>query len=80
MSIFRQKERDIANPLETEIRDGAAQRTTTHIICDILVGAGIEQQPHTVCATIASGMYQRRVSSLEAQGSRSDAVNNSRVE
>ena len=39
-------------------------RMTTHSILGLPVGAGIQQQPHTICAAILSGAYQRRVSAL----------------
>ena len=44
----------------------ATTRTRTHIRLGILVGAGIQQQPHAVRATSLSGINQRRVSVLRA--------------
>jgi hypothetical protein len=44
----------------------ATQRTKTHIVSGILVGAGIDQQPHAVYATLLSGAHQRRRSDLQA--------------
>ncbi len=40
----------------------ATTRTRTHLVLGILVGAGIQQQPHAVRATIVSGTNQRRES------------------
>ena len=37
---------------------------TTHLVSGLLVGAGIQQQPHAVCATLFSCPNQRRVSVL----------------
>jgi hypothetical protein len=39
-------------------------KPTTHIDCGLLVGAGIQQQPHAVSATMACSMNQRRPSEL----------------
>jgi hypothetical protein len=36
------------------------QRPTTHIVFSVLVGAGIDQQPHAVRATFLSSTHQRR--------------------
>jgi hypothetical protein len=42
-------------------REGASakQRPTTHISLGIFIGAGIDQQPHTVRAAFHSGPHQR---------------------
>ena len=49
-----------------ETRKGRIDKTAndTHIVFDLLVGASIDQQPRTVCATIPSGTNQRRPSDL----------------
>ncbi len=49
-------------------RRGSADRT--HLIRDILVGAGIQQQPHAVLVTLASGPMQRRAPLLHRSASR----------
>jgi hypothetical protein len=40
------------------------EATKTHIVLDIFVGTGIQQQPRAVRVTIASGQNQRRVPKL----------------
>jgi hypothetical protein len=38
--------------------------TDTHIVLDLLVGAGIDQQPHAVRMTASHGAHQRGMSVL----------------
>ena len=45
----------------------AMQRPTTHPGLGLLVGADIDQQPHTVRVTIHSGTHQRRESALRIE-------------
>jgi hypothetical protein len=45
----------------------AKQRPTTHIVLDLLLGAGIDQQPHAVRVTIPSGEIQRCASALSVE-------------
>ncbi len=47
---------------EKKLKDKAA--THAHIVLGILVGTGIDQQPHTVRVTTPSGPIQRRQSTL----------------
>ncbi len=55
----RQRER------KTKREDAATkQRPSPHIVGGILVGAGIDQQPHAFRATTGSGTNQRRVCKL----------------
>jgi hypothetical protein len=48
--------------------------TDTHKALGLLVGAGIEQQTHAVRVTIASGIYQRRISVLSVEFPKSNTV------
>jgi hypothetical protein len=58
----------IRNEIETNGEIASTkQRPTTHIACGILVGAGIDQQPRTVRATMPSGTHQRRISTLRVR-------------
>jgi hypothetical protein len=43
-------------------------KTDTYKIPRILVGPGINQQPHAVLITIRSGTHQRRAFTLREQG------------
>ncbi len=43
------------------------KRIRTHLTLGLLVGAGIQQQPHAARVTIASGTNQRRRSELRAR-------------
>ena len=45
----------------------APPATHTHILLGILVGAGIQQQPHAVRVSILSGINQRRPSALRTR-------------
>jgi hypothetical protein len=47
-----------------ERRANRQHKTTTHVVIGILVGAGIQQQPHAVRVASFSGVDQRRASAL----------------
>ena len=59
------KETTEDNEAENKLRLNLGNAVTdTHLVFDILIGAGVDQQPHTVRATKTSGTHQRRPSAL----------------
>jgi hypothetical protein len=59
--------------LQTASHDNSSRKqktqraSPTHLVPDILVGAGIQQHPHAGHATLRSGTNQRRGSELRAR-------------
>ena len=62
------KKHGIGNENQRSLESGSEANgnllQTTHSILGLLVGAGIDQQSHTIRVTISSGTHQRRQSDL----------------